>query len=183
MANWNNFLIMFIGIGVGIFGAMLLYRLSQSNRGVSISGKPMQISPAVFDRPTGNELSINVRFPNDANGIIMFAKNPKGEFQILYVRDGSVFMNTNNDPDKSLLLFGKSKKNYWRRFEVPLLDSLVTSPVFIGGFEGGLPNNTVVPQHSFPTNGLVCCINIVVNGKSDVTKDFLKRGLKECWGF
>lgn len=166
-----------VGIGVGIFGAMLLYRLSQNNRGVSLSGKPLQISPEVFDRPTENELNINVRFPKGANGIIMFVKNTMGEFQIVYVEDGTISMNTNNE---TIILFGKSE-NYWRIFDVELLDSLVKSPVFIGGFEGVLPNN--VNGSPFPTNGLACCINVVVNGKSDVTKEFLKRGLKECWGF
>jgi hypothetical protein len=187
MSNVNNAMALIIGAGVGLFVVMLIDKLSGNNRGVSLDGKPLQIPLKVFDRPTGNEIGINVRFPKGANGILMFAKNSKEEFQILYVKDGAVILNTNNDSAGSLVLFGKSEKNYWRRFGITLLDSLKTSPVFIGGGASILPDNLLaLPGTSvaepFPANGLVGCVKVVVNGKSDLTEEFLKRELKECWG-
>jgi hypothetical protein len=177
-----------VGVGIGIFVMFMIDELTRNNRGVSLNGTPIQIPPRLFDKPTENELYISVRFPKEASGILMFAKNPKGDFQIIYVKDGAVITNTNNDPNKSLVLFGKSEQTYWRRFYVSLSDSLKTSPVYIGNAPSILPENLIafpgtnLPE-PFPRNGLLGCIKIIVNGKTELTDYFLKHKLKECWGF
>jgi hypothetical protein len=187
----RNLLTLVVGVAIGLFVAMIVDKLSVNNRGVSLEGRALQVPPQFLDRVgEENTLSVYVRFPKNASGILAFAKNSRKEFQIVYVKDGTLILNTNNDPGRSLVLFGKSEKNYWRRFEVSVADFLKDAPLYIGGTPKTylVPENRVAIGNSnvvepFPVNGLIGCARVVVNGKTDLTKHFLKLGLKECWGF
>lgn len=129
-----------------------------------------QIPDVLFNKDQKDELNVSLRFPKDGvkNGIVLFMR-AGANFKIVYVQDGKLVVNYNNDQDKSLVfgpdLEAKSKSQEWVRFVFDIEDEFKDTPVYFGGAPiNKIPTNMLILEGQtsavpFPENGLKAYTN------------------------
>ncbi len=151
----------------------------------------LQIPSPLFTANQKDELSLAIKFPKDGvrDGILLLLKgsNPN-DFQIFYIQNGNLILNTGNDPNKSLIIHSnlEASKEKWLRFGFTLEDSLKSFPVYFGGAPiEDIPTNTVVFEDAdqisvvpFPTSGITACTNYVYLNNFNLSDLFRKQGLR-----
>ena len=96
-----------------------------------------QIPGPLFTKGQKDELAIALKFPKDGarNGIVLFMR-AGANFQIIYVQDGKLIINTNNNQEQSLIigdLEANVKSQEWSRFGFTIIDEFKDTPIYFGG--------------------------------------------------
>ena len=152
----------------------------------------IQIPGPLFTKGQEDELSIALKFPKDGvrNGIVLFMQGAGGanNFQIVYVQDGKLIINTGNDEARSLIMVqdleANVKKQDWLRFGFTIGDEFKDTPIYFGGAPiQQIPVNTLMydGQSSviqFPKSGLMACTNYCYLNGVNLSDMFQKQGLR-----
>lgn len=148
-----------------------------------------QIPGPLFTKGQKDELSIALKFPRDGsrNGIVLFMR-AGANFQIVYVQDGKLIINTNNNPEQSIIigpnLEDTVKSQKWRRFGFTIGDEFKDTPVYFGGAPiEQIPVNTLMFEGQsaviqFPKSGLKACTNDCYLNNVNLSTMFQQQGLR-----
>jgi hypothetical protein len=147
-----------------------------------------QIPSPLFTKGVINEISIALKFPNNdiRDGVVLFMRQ-NDDFQIVYIQDGKLIVNTNNDTSQSLIMIpdlDKINKKEWVRFGIVVMDQFKNAPVYFGGAPNTeIPTNTLIHGNQaeavqFPTIGLMACTNYCYMNDTNLSKLFQKQGIK-----
>lgn len=150
----------------------------------------IQIPGPLFTKGQKDELSIALKFPKDGvrNGIVLFMRGANN-FQIVYVQDGRLIINTNNDEAQSLIMMpdleANVKNQKWLRFGFTIEDQFKDTPIYFGGAPiEQIPVNALTfdGQSSvvqFPKSGLMACTNYCyLNNVVNLSSMFQQQGLR-----
>lgn len=148
-----------------------------------------QIPGPLFTKGQKDELAIALKFPKDGarNGIVLFMR-AGANFQIVYVQDGKLIINTNNNPDQSIIigpnLEDNVKNQKWSRFGFTIGDEFKDTPVYFGGAPiEQIPVNTLMFEGQsaviqFPKSGLKACTNYCYLNNVNLSTMFQQQGLR-----
>lgn len=149
----------------------------------------IQIPNSLLTKGQDDELSVALMFPKDGvrNGIVLFMQ-AGNNFQIVYVQDGKLIVNTNNEETLSLImnpdLEANVKKQNWLRFGFTIGDEFKDTPIYFGGAPiQQIPINKLMydGQSSviqFPKSGLMACTNYCYLNSVNLSAMFQKQGLR-----
>lgn len=149
----------------------------------------IQIPNPLFTKGQRDELNIALKFPKDGarNGIVLFMR-AGANFQIVYIQDGKLIINTNNNQDQSLIigpdLEANVKSQYWSRFDFTVEDQFKDTPIYFGGAPiEQIPVNTLIFDGQpgviqFPKNGLKACTNYCYLNNVNLSTMFQQQGLR-----
>ena len=143
-----------------------------------------QIPGPLFTKGQKDELAIALKFPKDGarNGIVLFMR-AGANFQIIYVQDGKLIINTNNNQDLSLL-GANVKSQEWSRFGFTIIDAFKDTPIYFGGAPiEQIPVNTLMFEGQsaviqFPKSGLKACTNYCYLNNVNLSAMFQQQGLR-----
>jgi hypothetical protein len=149
----------------------------------------IQIPSSLFTKGQKDELSFALKFPKDGvrNGIVLFMRGAGvnvNNFQIVYVQDGKLIINTGNDENKSLVKQTDLKANDWLRFGFTIGDEFKDTPIYFGGAPiQQIPVNKLVFDGQsgviqFPKSGLMACTNYCYLNDVNLSAMFQKQGLR-----
>lgn len=140
-----------------------------------------QIPGPLFTKGQKDELSIALKFPR--NGIVLFMR-AGANFQIVYVQDGKLIINTNNNPDQSIIGPNLEDTQKWRRFGFTIGDEFKDTPVYFGGAPiEQIPVNTLMFEGQsaviqFPKSGLKACTKDCYLNNVNLSTMFQQQGLR-----
>lgn len=151
----------------------------------------IQIPGPLFTKGRKDELSIALMLPKEGvrNGIVLLMRGAgSNNFQIVYIQDGKLIINTNNDAPQSLImssdLESHAEGQEWLRFGLDVADEYKDTPVYFGGAPiEQIPVNTLMfnGQSSviqFPESGLLACTNNCYLNNVNLSAMFQKEGLR-----
>lgn len=148
-----------------------------------------QIPGPLFTKGQKDELTITLKFPKDGarNGIVLFMR-AEDNFQIVYVQDGKLIINTNNNQDLSLIIGPDLEANVrsqeWSRFGFTIEDQFKNTPIYFGGAPiEQIPVNALMFEGQsaviqFPKNGLKACTNYCYLNNVNLSAMFQQQGLR-----
>jgi len=146
-----------------------------------------QIPNPLFTKGQDDEISIALKLPKDGvrNGIVLFMSGTDNNFQIVYIQDGKLIINTNNDsiyimiPDLETYV----KSQFWLRLSFTIMDQFKSTPIYFGGAPiEQIPINTLSFDDQpipFPNSGLMACTNYCyLNNDVNISTMFQQHGLR-----
>ena len=152
--------------------AVAWYKTFSANVAYFYGSTKIQIPSPLFTKGQKDNLSVAINFPKSGarNGVVLFMKGSgANNFQIVYIQDGKLIINTNNNKDQSLIMVpdleDNVKKQSWLRVEFIINDQFENVPIYFGGAPiEQIPVNTLMfdGQSSviqFPRSGLVARTN------------------------
>lgn len=167
--------------------AIIWWNASTGNIAYFDGTNTIQIPNPFFTKGKVDTLSIAILFPKDGarDGIILFMGD-SNLFKIVYVQDGKIIINTNNDPDQSLILTSDldihGKNRQWMRFGFTINDEFKHGQIYFGGApEDQIPDNHLMIEGSivpFPKDGLMACTNHCYLNDTNISDTFQKQGLR-----
>lgn len=182
--------ILILSVIVGILTVILFFVWKYSNRNiVTFDGSKMEeLQSSQIPKGDPGVVSFDILFKSlPRDGILFFSQNPDKSFRILYVYQGRLHLNMNNNPGSSLIVGPELKPNHWYTFDI-VMNELVTdqSLMYFGNApEDKIPTNQIIFEgHQvaipFPKEGLVACLNNVYVNGLNVSKIFQERGLRNA---
>ena len=137
-----------------------------------------------------DDLSVDLKFPKDGarDGILLFMGNGTNDFQIVYVQDGKLIVNTKNSKPASFVLDPDIEANVknqdWIRLVFTIPDEFKDDMIYFGGAPiNQIPKNTlkfagqskIIP---FPDKNLKACTNRCYLNDINLSEQFQRIGLK-----
>lgn len=150
----------------------------------------IQIPSPLFTKGQKDEISFALKFPKDGvrNGIVLFMRAGVNDFQIVYVQNGKLIINTNNDEAQSIImapdLEDNVKSQEWIQFGCTIGDQFKDTPIYFGGAPTEqIPVNTLTFDGQsgviqFPKSGLMACTNYCYLNNVNLSTMFQQQGLR-----
>jgi len=161
--------------------AVLWWHITTGNIVYFTGSTMIQIPNPLFTTGRKDELSIALKFPIVRNGIVLFMRRADN-FQIVYIHDGELVVNNNNDATRSLIMTSDLKKHGWLRFGFTIGEEFKDTPVYFGGAPiEQIPINTLMYDGrviQFPRTRLMACTNNCYLNSVNLSELFQKRGLR-----
>ena len=143
----------------------------------------VQIPKPLFIANKNQELSFSLRFANVINdGFILLMKSGD-DFQIIYVQNGKVILNSNND--QLVILKDDIKSNRWTTFSISIPNKFKGGDVYFGANPlKNIPVNNLSVDESpivqFPTSGLIACTSDCYLDDVNLSTLFKNEGIPAC---